>query len=166
MKNVIIVARSNNNAIGKDNDIPWKLSGDFRHFKATTMGGTLIMGRKTYESIGAPLSGRETVIITRDINYKTKTYPNLHIANSIEEAIKISEKLGNDIFWSGGQNIYQEGLRYATEAWVTNVDCEIKEANAFSPKFEEDSWKLISEDFFIKDDKNQFDYTITHLKKH
>jgi dihydrofolate reductase len=102
----LIVAKAKNNAIGKDNDLIWHLPADLKFFKKTTSGNTLIMGRKTFESIGFPLPNRETIIVTRNSEY---SQANCKIASSIENAIEIANK-DKEIFIAGGANIYKQAL--------------------------------------------------------
>src|SRR3954463_1699882 len=102
----IIVALSENNVIGRDNGLPWKLSADLKRLKSLTMGHHIIMGRRTWESLGRPLPGRENVVITRDKNFVAEGATVVH---SLEEALKISYS-DNEIFIFGGGKVFQEAL--------------------------------------------------------
>lgn len=101
--------------IGRDGGMPWRLSSDLRRFKAMTMGGTLIMGRKTYDSIGRPLPGRRTIVVTRSPNWSAA---GVDVANSPESAIAMAE---TDAFVVGGAQIYQQLIDRCNEVWLTRV---------------------------------------------
>lgn len=144
----IIVAYDKNLAIGKDNQLCWKQSADLKRFKELTTGHTVVMGRKTYESIGKPLPNRRNIIITRqDIKID-----GVEIINSIEDIKNIKE----DIFIIGGGKIYKECIQISNRIFATEVDCEI-DADTWFPKID-DSWKIIKYEKFKSDDKNQFDW--------
>jgi dihydrofolate reductase len=103
----IIVARAENNVIGNSGQIPWHVPADFAHFKATTLGHPIVMGRKTYESIGRPLPGRTTVVVTRG----TIDHPDVLVSKSVEKAINVAKSLDDEVFVCGGERVY-EGVLY------------------------------------------------------
>lgn len=114
-----MAAVARNGVIGRDGDLPWHLPGDLRRFKELTMGGTLVMGRKTYDSIGRPLPGRTTVVVTRQEDW---TVEGVETAGSLEEAL---EKAGEgDVFVVGGGQIYSQAMDLADALEITEVDVE------------------------------------------
>lgn len=136
----IIVAVANDQVIGVDNTLPWHLPEDLKRFKALTMGHHIIMGRKTYESLGRLLPGRTTVIVTRNPEYKVE---GALIANSIEDAI--AQCKGDDEpFLIGGAQLYEAGLSLANKLYITQVDVDVK-GDAFFPEFDALEWKLTDE---------------------
>lgn len=154
----IIVAHSLNGGIGKDNKLLWKLKEDMDFFKNITTDNTVIMGRKTYESIGA-LPNRVNIILTKKLNYKAK---GCIVTNSMGSAI--SKCSGNrEIFIIGGGEIYKEGLKYVNTCYITKVNDngDIKDTNVdtFFSQLNSD-WTCINEDKFIKSDTNDYDFTI------
>ncbi|AWW33238.1 dihydrofolate reductase [Echinicola strongylocentroti] len=159
----IIVAKANNNVIGKDNQLIWRLSADLRHFKQHTTGHYIIMGRKTYESMGKPLPNRTSVVITRNNDYQV---PDGHfVVHSLEKAIAIAKESGQEkVFVIGGAEIYKQSLPYVDEMIITEVNCT-PEGDAFFPEFSPENWKKISEEPHTKDEKNQFDYTFVTYQK-
>lgn len=129
----IIAAISTNRVIGRDNKIPWHISEDLRRFKALTIGHPIIMGRKTFESIGKPLPKRANIVITRDKDYSA---PGIDVAHSIEEAIEAAKtKEGSEeIFIIGGGQIYSQSIHLADKLYLTVVDQEIK-GDVFFPGY-------------------------------
>lgn len=122
-----IVAKSNNNIIGKDGNIPWKIKGEQKRFKELTTGNIVIMGRKSYDEIGHPLPNRDMIIVTsQDIKYEGVT-----ISHSIEEALSIAKSMGGDterwIFIAGGGQIYKETVDICDRIYLTNVDIDIED---------------------------------------
>jgi len=114
---VLIAAVGRNGVIGRDNDLPWRIREDLQHFKQLTLGHTLVMGRKTYDSIGRPLPGRRTVVVTRQPDWSA---PGVEAAHSLEEALKLADS--NDVYVAGGGEIYREALPYADRLELTEVD--------------------------------------------
>lgn len=153
MKIAAIVATDLNNAIGKNNKLLWHLPADLKFFKSTTMGCPVIMGRKTYESIGRLLPGRKNIIITRNENYKID---GAFIFNSIEEATK-SLAQEEKIFIIGGAEIYNQSIKITSEVYRTLIKSNF-EADTYFLKLEENNFKLVWEDCFYADEKNKFDY--------
>jgi dihydrofolate reductase len=151
----IIVAHSINRVIGKDNKLIWKQSADLKRFKELTLAKTVVMGRKTYESIGKPLPNRRNVIITR----QNIEIPFCEVVNSLEEALK----LDSEIFILGGGEIYQKSIILADKIFLTKIWTEL-EGDTYFPEIGSE-WKIESEEFYNKDDKNQFDYSFINLIK-
>jgi dihydrofolate reductase len=138
----LVVAMGLNREIGINNQIPWKLSEDLKNFKKTTMGHHILMGRKTYESIGKPLPGRTNIILTRNSNYQAA---DCITVTSLDEAIKLAKTKGEtELMVIGGAEIYKEALGRANRIYLSKVDFKGK-ADAFFPEFNEKDWKVISE---------------------
>lgn len=156
----IIVAVAENNVIGASNDLPWKLSGDLKRVKALTMGHHLIMGRKTYESIGRPLPGRTTVIITRQKKYSP---PGCIVVNSLFDAIKYSWA-DSESFVFGGGEIFKEALPFAEKIYLTRIHTHANGTVCF-PELNMDEWGILSEQSFPADEKNEFACTVFELER-
>jgi dihydrofolate reductase len=154
----IIVAVSENNVVGRDNQLPWKLSADLKRLKMLTMKHHIIMGRKTWESLGKPLPGRTNVVITRDKNYRAEGAVVVH---SLEEALKISAS-DDEAFIFGGGQIFRNAIHLVDKIYMTRVHTQAK-GDAFFPELTEGEWKEISREDFKADEKNQFDYSFVDL---
>ena len=152
----IIAAIAKNNALGKDNDLIWHLPADLKRFKKETTGHHILMGRKTFESIGKPLPNRTTVIITRNNDY---FIDGCLSANSIEEAIELA-KADDNIFIIGGAQVYKQALEnnLVDKLDITIVHEEF-EADVFFPEIEASIWKEVSREDFKADEKNKYDYS-------
>lgn len=135
----IIVARSRNGVIGKDGKLPWYLPEDLKFFKEKTIGFPVIMGRKTWESIGKPLKGRENIVLTKNPSYQVN---NAIKVSSLEEALTL---FTGDIFIIGGATLYKQALPLANKVWITKIDKDF-EGNAIFDKLDEKEWKLIWEE--------------------
>lgn len=156
MKISIIVARAKNGVIGRNNELVWRLSSDLKLFKRITTGHHIIMGRKTYESMGKPLPNRTSIVITRNKDY---SLPEGHFSvNSLQEAIQlcISKNL-TKVFVIGGAEIYSQALPLADELMVTEVQAE-PEGDAFFPELDPLLWQKTSEEHYSKDEQNQYDF--------
>ncbi|HSJ69183.1 MAG TPA: dihydrofolate reductase [Anditalea sp.] len=163
MKISLIVAKAKNNVIGKDNGLVWKLSADLRHFKSTTTGHHLIMGRKTFESTDKPLPNRTSVVITRNENY---TVPEGHIVvTDLQEALKACRlKKLEKIFISGGGEIYKIALPYVDEMIITEVDAK-PEGDTFFPDVNWNEWQETSRDHHSSDEKNEYSFDIVNYRR-
>lgn len=161
MMKSIIVAKGSNNVIGKNNELMWKLSADLQRFKSITMGSSMIMGRKTFESIGKPLPGRKTVIITRQDGYYVE---GCTVVSSVEAAFDAC--LGEDeVFIVGGAEIYNQTIDLVDNLYITQVHYS-EEGDAYFPDIDDSRWGIIYQESFEKDEKNQYDYTfIDYLRK-
>jgi dihydrofolate reductase len=138
----LVVAMGLNREIGINNQIPWKLSEDLKNFKKTTMGHHILMGRKTYESIGKPLPGRTNIILTRNLNYQAT---DCITVTSLDEAIKLAKTKGEtELMVIGGAEIYKEALGRANRIYLSKIEFKGK-ADAYFPEFNESDWKVISE---------------------
>jgi dihydrofolate reductase len=135
----LVAAVARNGALGKDNAIPWRAPSDLKRFREITWGRPLIMGRKTYQSIGKPLPGRETIVVTRDPGFLSGERPDhLHVASGLDEAVELGSGLARsmhaaEIILAGGAELYRLGLPRASYLRLTLVDCA-PEADAFSPR--------------------------------
>jgi len=152
----LVVAVSENNVIGNKGEIPWRLSSDLKHFAELTRGNTVIMGRKTFESIvarlGKPLPDRTNVVITRQKNYSAS---GTTVVSSLDEALTHVKGRG---FIIGGGELYREALPKCDTLFVTRVNAEV-EGDTHFPPIDETRWKLTSSDFHPKDAKNEYDFT-------
>ena len=160
-KVTFIVAAAENNAIGKGNQMPWHLPNDFKYFKAKTMDHSIIMGRKTFESIGKPLPGRRNIIISRQ---PTLNIEDVDVANSLQDVINYCRD-EREIFIIGGAEIFNQAMPMADEILLTRVHTNIEGADAFFPELPESDWELISQEKHNKDDKHQYDYTFEEYKR-
>lgn len=149
-----IVAMDRNRVIGRDNQLPWHLPEDLKFFKRTTMGHTIAMGRKTHESIGRVLPGRENIVITRRPGYQSE---GCTIFTSVEDFAVYSREQKNEIFVIGGAEIFKETFPYADRLYITYID-EVFEGDTYFPEFPLKEWELVSCQQGIKDEKNPYDY--------
>ncbi len=157
----LIAAVAKNNALGKDNQLLWHLSNDFKRFKNITSGHNIIMGRKTFESFPKPLPNRTHIIITRQKNY---TAENCIVVDSLEKAIAVSPK-GEEIFIIGGGEIYSQSIEMANKLDITRVHHAF-DADTFFPEIDLKKWELTATEFHPKDEKHLFDFTFqTYLRK-
>ncbi|MBL4715185.1 MAG: dihydrofolate reductase [Bacteroidia bacterium] len=156
----IIVAASSNNVIGKDNQLIWHLPDDLKFFKRTTMGCPLIMGRKTFESVGRPLPGRENIIVTRNTNF---SFEGCTVVNSLTEAIETTN--GNEqVFIAGGGEIYKEALSLVDIIYLTRVHHEF-EGDTYFPVLNENEWVEVFREDHLKDEKHAFDFSILTFER-
>ncbi len=149
----IIVAASENNVIGKDNRLPWHLPADLKYFKNITWALPIIMGRRTFESIGKSLPGRHNIVITRNKDYKAK---GATIVSNLNEAIKAAET--NDVkemFIIGGAELFNTMIDLAQRIYLTRVHANI-DGDVYFPPLNKDEWKLVSEKHMDADEKNEY----------
>ncbi|MFA7381980.1 MAG: dihydrofolate reductase [Desulfurivibrionaceae bacterium] len=139
MKIILIGAMAKNRVIGRDNAIPWHIPDELQRFKATTMGHTLIMGRKTFESIGHPLPGRKTIIVSRNPKYRAT---GCLVVPSLAAAIALCAET-ETIFLAGGGEIYRQGLELAQAIYLTVLDREVK-GDVFFPEFDSRQFRKLS----------------------
>ncbi|MFH1170479.1 MAG: dihydrofolate reductase [Candidatus Vogelbacteria bacterium] len=153
----IIVAQARNGVIGEKNELPWRLSGDLKRFKALTLGHPVVMGRKTYESIlariGKPLLDRENIILTRQKDFSA---PGCLVINNLSE-IEMKAR-DQEIFIIGGEEVYRLALPKTDKIYLTLIEAEV-DGDAYFPKLEEMEWKLIREEKYPADEKNDYDST-------
>ena len=134
---IIIAAMTIDRVIGKDNKIPWKIQEDLQLFKRLTLDNTVIMGRKTYESIGTPLKNRNNLVVSKTM----QKVPGIEICGSLEEALELAGIYGSDIFFIGGAVIYEKALPIANKMYLSYVKQKY-EGDTFFPKFNEEEWKI------------------------
>lgn len=134
----IIAAVSKNWVIGKDGKLPWRLPEDLKRFKELTTGHPIIMGRKTYESIGRPLPYRRNIVITRDMNYEA---PECLVVHSVEEALDAANPV-NEVFCIGGEEIYKEFLPLADKIYLTKINKDF-DGDAFFPVVDWSEWEEV-----------------------
>ena len=161
-----LVAVSNELVIGVDNDLPWNLKDDLAHFKKYTLNKVIIMGRKTYESIGRPLPNRINYVISRTI----KEIDGAHVFNNLEEAMLSAEKhnknldIENEIVIIGGGYLFEETLPILNKLVITRVNCSVA-GDVYYPKIDMKNWELISSESYTKDSDNDYDFKIEEYKK-
>lgn len=154
----IIVALSENNVIGRDNGLPWRLSADLKRLKSLTMGHHIIMGRKTWESLGKPLPGRVNVVITHDKNFSAQGAVVTHSLNDALEKAKDDP----EAFIFGGGTIFKEALHMVNKIYLTRVHTEI-DGDTYFPELKKSEWTETESVNFTADEKNQFDYSFVTL---
>jgi dihydrofolate reductase len=163
----IIVAADNNLAIGAKNRIPWRLRDDLVLLKNLTLGHTVILGRKSYDSMvgyydksGRPMPGAVYVVVTRNPGYKPAR-DNARVAYSIDEAVKLAENVGDDqIFAIGGGDIFKGILPYTDKIYFTKVDTAVDDPDAYFPALAMNEWREHSREHHEKDDRNEYDYDL------
>ncbi|MDH3979636.1 MAG: type 3 dihydrofolate reductase [Gammaproteobacteria bacterium] len=160
MKISIIVAMAANRVIGHENRLPWHLPADLQHFKQITMGKPILMGRKTYESIGRPLPGRTNIVITRDESY---TAEGCMVVHSMEEAMQAAGD-SDEVMVIGGAEFYQQVLPQADVLYLTLVEGEF-EGDAFFPEINEDEWREVERSDFGSDEKNPHAYSFVRMDR-
>ncbi len=151
----MIVAAATNQAIGKDNQLLWHLPNDLRFFKKTTTGHPIIMGRKTYESVGKPLPNRRNIVISRQSDYQAD---GIETVQSLDEAIALAGQDTDEIFIVGGAAIYALALDRTDRIYLTRVHAS-PAADTFFPEFDEAAWLLVSHEAHPADDKHAYAYS-------
>lgn len=159
-----IVAASENNAIGVHNELPWRLPEDLKFFKRTTLGKPVIMGRKTFESLGKPLPGRLNVVLSQSGNI---TLPEgVLLFDSLAESIeRVEEEDVAEAFIIGGGKIFELAMPYVDRMYITRVHTTINNADAFFPSIDHSHWKLVWEEKHTRDDKHEYDYTFQQFER-
>ena len=156
-----IFAMSENRVIGKNNQLPWHLPADLKYFKKTTLHHPILMGRKTFESIGKPLPQRTSIIITRQENY---TVSDSIVVNSITEGIKAGKALAKDIFIIGGAEILKEALPLIDTMYLTLIH-ETFAGDVFYPDYNEQEWQETWREDYEPDEKNKYAYSFIKLDR-
>lgn len=155
----IIVAVANKNVIGINNTLPWHLPEDLKRFKALTMGHHIVMGRKTYESLGRLLPGRTTVIVTRNKHYQVEGAVVVH---SIEQALSVCAE-DDEVFLIGGAELYQQGFQHADKLYMTEVHTDV-EGDAFLPEFDLTQWDEVARESHQAENGLAFSY-VTYQRR-
>ncbi|WP_333853444.1 dihydrofolate reductase [Epilithonimonas sp.] len=157
----IIAAIGNKNALGKDNQLLWKLPKDLKHFKTLTENHPVVMGRKTYESIGKALPNRTNIVVSRKENWFQE---GVLIVSTLKEALKFAKKINEDFFVIGGGEIYKQTIDIADKLEITQVNGDF-EADTFFPKIDLKIWQKTDEECHSKDDKNDYDFCFQTFEK-
>ena len=166
MRLAMIAAQSLNRVIGINNKLPWYLPGDLKYFKQVTLGKPIVMGRKTFESIGRPLPGRTNIVITRDIEW---AHPGVRVVHGLDEGVELAESLAHidgveEAVVIGGAEIYSLCLPRADRLYLTQVHAEV-EGDAFFPAFNPDDWHEVARDDFKAEGPNPYDYSFIVLDR-
>ncbi|KPV92237.1 MULTISPECIES: type 3 dihydrofolate reductase [unclassified Pseudoalteromonas] len=157
----MIAAMANNRVIGLDNKMPWHLPADLQHFKKVTTGKPVVMGRKTFESIGRPLPGRRNIIITRNSQYNAQGIETVTTPEAALELVKAEE----EVMIIGGGNIYQQFLPSADRLYLTFIDLEVEGDTQFPDYQAVATWENVDEQANKPDEKNQYSYKFVTLYK-
>lgn len=162
MEKSIIVAISDNNAIGRDNQLLWHISEDLKFFKRTTLGSPVIMGRKTFESIGRPLPKRVNIVVSRGFN----TGEEVAVAASLEEAFKVAEDTNLEkCFVIGGGQIYSQALPLVDSLIVTHVHTVIEDADTFFPEIDPVIWQVSERSELLTDEESGYTFEFVKYVK-
>ena len=161
-----LVALSNNFVIGVNNDLPWKLKKDLQHFSAYTQNKAIVMGRKTFESIGRPLPNRKNIVISSSL----ESQEGLEVVPSLNQAIEVASQwnkdnsAGEEIVLIGGGYVFEESKNIVNKLVLTRVECEIN-GDVFYPQIDLSDWKEISQESYKRDSVNEYDFRIKTLVK-
>ncbi|MBB5211159.1 dihydrofolate reductase [Microbulbifer hydrolyticus] len=161
----MIVAMASNRAIGRENTLPWRISGDLQFFKRTTLGKPVVMGRKTFESIGRPLPGRQNIVITRNPEWRAE---GVTVVASLQSALDAATTSASgdgveEVMIIGGAEIYRQAMPLAERLYVTEVDAEV-EGDAFFPALDE-TWREVSRDCYPASEKDEYNYCLVQYDR-
>ena|SRR3989338_6130186 len=156
----LIVAIGKNNVIGNKNSLPWSLPADMKHFKELTSGKPIVMGRKTFESIGKPLPNRKNIIITRDRDYKAE---GCIVVHSLNESLKAA-KGNQEVMVIGGSQVYKEFLPKVDKMYLTLIDADF-DGDVYFPKYDIKEWEEESYEEHVRDNENPYDYKFIALRR-
>jgi dihydrofolate reductase len=157
----LIVAVSENDVIGRENRLPWHLSGDLRRFKALTLGKHILMGRRTYESIGRALPGRVNLVLTRSADFRPA---DCTIVGSLDGAYRAAGA-GSPLMVIGGADIYRQCLAFASRIHLTLVHAQIEGGDAFFPGWRDEEWRESFRESHAADEKNTYPYSFITLDR-
>ena len=158
----LIVAMDEKRGIGKHGKLPWRLPADMKRFRELTMGHHMIVGRKTFDSIGKPLPGRQTIVVTRNRSFRAE---GCMVAGSVGDALALAREGGDpEVFVLGGAEIYAQVLDEAERVYLTQVHAEV-DADTFFPEWEPDAWIETQNVYQPADDKNQYAFTFKLLER-
>jgi dihydrofolate reductase len=152
----IIAAMTRDRVIGKDNAMPWHIPEEFKHFKKITTGHTLIMGRKTFESLGGPLPRRNTIVVSRSFSEETE---GIDVCRTLSEAVEKAKSYGKKIFIAGGAAIYRQALPLADKLYLSYIKKDY-DGDTYFPEFEESEWEVTEEE-----DHPEFVFVVYERKK-
>ena len=166
VKLAVIVAAAANGVIGRNNALPWHLPEDLRYFKRVTMGKPIVMGRKTFESIGKPLPGRTNIVITRKTDWNAA---GVKVVHSLDDALALAEDIAlidgaTELMVIGGAEIYQAALPRAQRLYFTEVHAEV-EGDAVLPPIDWSDWKEVSRERFTASETNPYDYSFAVFER-
>jgi len=156
----IIAAVGNNRVIGRNNSLPWKLPADMEHFRKLTIGKPIIMGRRTFESIGEPLSGRMNIVLTDDNNFQP---PGCLIAYSVEQALNMAGEQ-DEVMIIGGASVYRQFLPLASRMYLTLIKKDFV-GDAYFPEFDPNEWFEVEHQDYEPDENNHYQYSFVTLQK-
>tara|TARA_B100001765_G_scaffold191474_1_gene138784 strand:- start:130 stop:615 length:486 start_codon:yes stop_codon:yes gene_type:complete len=156
----IIVAMDRNRVIGRGGALPWHISSDLKNFKKITMGKPILMGRKTHDSIGKPLPGRENIILTNNKKYSAE---GCTVKNTLDEVYSYCEEQ-LEVVVMGGAILYSQTLDKAEKLYITEVNASVN-GDTFFPEYKSSQWREISRESFNADENNEFDYSFTVLER-
>ena len=152
----LVVAAAENDAIGKEGQMPWHLPNDMKHFKNITWGMPVIMGRKTFDTIGKPLKGRKNIVITRQGNWKAD---GVVAVKSLDDALFVARETdAKEVMVIGGGEIYRAAFEKTKRIYLTRIKAEV-EGDTFFPKLDNKDWKLVSRMENLADEKNPYDHS-------
>jgi len=162
----VIVAAAENGVIGRDNALPWHLPGDLQYFKRVTMGKPIVMGRKTYESIGRPLPGRSNIVITRNPDFCAG---GVRVVASLDDALQMAGDIAlidgvEELVVIGGADIYREAIPRATRLYVTEVHANV-EGDAYLPEIDWSQWREIDRERHLAGETNPYDYSFVVYRR-
>ena len=155
----IIAAMDKNRLIGSDNGLPWHLPADFKHFKEVTLGKPVLMGRKTFESIGRPLPGRKNIVISRS----GFSADGIDVVDSIDAGLELVED-AEEVMIIGGANIYEQMISRAEKMYLTFVDADCK-GDAWFPEINQLEWDILDQKNFKADEKNNFNFSVVAYQR-
>jgi len=155
----IIAAMDKNRLIGSDNGLPWHLPADFKHFKEVTLGKPVLMGRKTFESIGRPLPGRKNIVISRS----GFSADGIDVVDSIDSGLELVED-AEEVMIIGGANIYEQMISRAEKMYLTFVDADCK-GDAWFPEINQLEWDILDQKNFKADEKNNFNFSVVAYQR-
>ena len=165
----LIVATAQNNAIGRNNELLWHISEDLKYFKSTTTGHPVIMGRKTYESIGRPLPGRRNIVVTRGTiempQVKNPQTTSFEVSNNLDEVISLARNSENEFFVMGGGELYKQTFSCADRLYITKIYAEAEGADTFFPVVDEAEWKVVKEGERLTDEENGIEFQFIVYEK-
>ena len=161
MKITLVAAIASNNVIGKENSLPWNIPEDLKRFKQMTSGHTILMGRKTFDSIGRPLPNRQNIVMTKDKNFEQE---GIKVVNDFDEALELIKKSNEDIFIIGGSKIYELFEPVANSLAITRILKDF-EGDAFFPDINWDLWQIEKEEKFFDEKSNIECKLIEYSKK-
>ncbi len=156
----LIAAMDQNRLIGKQNQLPWSLSADLRHFRQVTLGKPIIMGRKTFDSIGKPLPGRHNIVISQQLDLTIK---DCDVCHSLDAALQLVSA-ENEVMVIGGAHLFKQSLPIADKMILTIINHTF-EGDVYFPTWNKNDWQFVSQSDHQRDEKNQYDYSFLTLRR-